>query len=75
MSKANEAIFSLQYDAIQRHYKCKTPKSSVTNKYVSCNLEGLWRCLYDIFIAGIWSSLTEKVADMAEKLAQPFTQS
>ena len=38
-------------------------------------LGGLWRRPYGILIAGIWTSLVEKVADMAEKLAQPFTQS
>ena len=35
----------------------------------------VWRCPYGILIAGIWISLPEKVADKAEKLAQPFTQS
>ena len=41
-----------------------------------CSFLGeLWRCPYSILIAGIWTSLAEKVADMAEKLAQPFTQS
>ena len=38
-------------------------------------LRGLWKRPYGILIAGIWSSLAKKVADMAEKLAQPFTQS
>ena len=32
-------------------------------------LGGLWTCPYGILIAGIWTSLAEKVADMAEKLA------
>ena len=38
-------------------------------------LGGLWRCPYGIIIAGIWSSLAEKVADVPEKLVQPFTES
>ena len=38
-------------------------------------LGGLWTRPYGILIAAIWSSLAEKVADMTEKLAQPFTQS
>jgi len=43
--------------------------------YMLTHLGGLWRCPYRILIAGIWSSLAEKLANMAEKLAQPFTQS
>jgi len=42
---------------------------------VICNLGGQWRRPYGTLIAGIWTSLAEKVADMAEKLAQPFIQS
>ena len=38
-------------------------------------LGGLWRHPYGILMAGIWTSLAEKMADMAEKLAQSFTQS
>ena len=30
---------------------------------------------FTAYLAGIWSSLAEKLADMAEKLAQSFTQS
>ena len=36
-------------------------------------LGGLWRRPYGILMAGIWTSLAEKVADMAKKLAQSFT--
>ena len=50
------------------HYK------NQSNHLLSYYLGGLWRP-YGIFIAAIWSSLAEKVAVMAEKLAQPFTQS
>ena len=39
------------------------------------DLGGLWRRPFGILITGIWTSLAEKVSDMAEKLAQLFTQS
>ena len=42
---------------------------------VQVTLGGLWGRSYGILIAGIGTSLAEKVADMAEKVAQPFTQS
>ena len=42
---------------------------------LSLELGGLWRRPYGILIAGIWTSLAEKMADIAEKLAQTFTQS
>ena len=38
-------------------------------------LGGLWRHTYCIFMTGSVSLLAGKVAEMAEKLAQPFIQS
>ena len=42
---------------------------NITYYHAINDLGGLWRRPYGILITGIWTSLAEKVADMAEKLA------
>ena len=56
------------------HY-FKDQFSNSLSRKLCTKIGRIWRRPYGILIAGMWSSLAEKMADMAEKLAQPFTQS